>query len=378
MQTNSQSKGILKRRDTEDWMRHCQLPEDLKLRVRRFVQNKRLATQRADEETILSRLPSDLRHDIQRHVRLDLVRRVPFFSEMDDQLLDAIWKRLVSSLSTEGTYIVREGDFVTKMIFIIRGSLESSTTNGDNSVILRAGDFCGEELLAWALLPKSTTNLPSSTRTVARLMNKKLQHTLRYYSPNWRTWAARVVQAAWQRYKWRRLTKGLAAVESSAESGTDKKRNRMVVLNDRVVGEGGFGRVYKGLLDEKNGSGLVFAVKKLNVDTWQGFQEWQDTVGKRMSYSLSRIHAKGQLGYPTFSTGLYCSATSMGIRLNILIGAARGLEFLHTSEVKVIYRDFKTSNILLDEFYCSRDDVYVIEEDARNQNAATDAGLFCA
>ncbi|KAG5527683.1 hypothetical protein RHGRI_028574 [Rhododendron griersonianum] len=76
--TNSQSKGILKRRDTEDWMRHCQLPEDLKLRVRRFVQNKRLATQRADEETILSRLPSDLRHDIQRHVRLDLVRRVCF------------------------------------------------------------------------------------------------------------------------------------------------------------------------------------------------------------------------------------------------------------------------------------------------------------
>lgn len=168
--------------------------------------------------------------------------QVPFFSQMDAQLLDAICERLVSSLSTQGTYIVREGDPATEMLFIIRGKLESSTTNGGrtgffNSITLRPGDFCGEELLAWALLPKSTLNLPSSTRTVKalveveafalraedlkfvanqfrRLHSKKLQHTFRFYSHHWRTWASCFIQAAWRRYKKRVLAKTLSRRES--------------------------------------------------------------------------------------------------------------------------------------------------------------------
>ncbi|KAI4344366.1 hypothetical protein L6164_011600 [Bauhinia variegata] len=102
MQTYLQSITIrleewrLKRRDTEEWMRHRQLPEDLRQLVRRFVQYKWVATRGVDEETILQGLPADLRRDIQRHLCLDLVRRVPFFSQMDDQLLDAICERLAA------------------------------------------------------------------------------------------------------------------------------------------------------------------------------------------------------------------------------------------------------------------------------------------
>ncbi|KAH0929774.1 hypothetical protein HID58_015501, partial [Brassica napus] len=219
----------LKRRDTEEWMGHRQLPQDLRERVRRFVQYKWLATRGVDEETILHSLPADLRRDIQRHLCLDL-------------LLDAICERLVSSLSTQGNYIVREGDPVTEMLFIIRGKLDSSTTNGGrtgffNSITLKPGEFCGEELLAWALLPKSKVNLPSSTRTVRaleeveafalqaedlkfvanqfrRLHSKKLQHTFRYYSHQWRTWAACFVQVAWRRYKRRMVAKSLSLAES--------------------------------------------------------------------------------------------------------------------------------------------------------------------
>ncbi|XP_057821102.2 protein CNGC15b [Cryptomeria japonica] len=248
MQTYLQSLTVrleewrVKRRDTEEWMRHRQLPQDLRERVRRYVQYKWVATRGVDEETLLRGLPTDLRRDIQRHLCLNLVRRVPFFSQMDDQLIDAICERLTPALSTEGTYIVREGDPVNEMLFIIRGYLDSATTNGGrtgffNSITLGPGDFCGEELLTWALLPKSSLNLPSSTRTVRalveveafalraedlkfvanqfrRLHSKKLQHTFRFYSHQWRTWSACFIQAAWRRYKKRKLAAELLKKES--------------------------------------------------------------------------------------------------------------------------------------------------------------------
>lgn len=66
----------IRRRDTEEWMRHRQLPEGLRERVRRFLQYKWLATRGVDEESILQSLPLDLRRTIQRHLCLAFVRRV--------------------------------------------------------------------------------------------------------------------------------------------------------------------------------------------------------------------------------------------------------------------------------------------------------------
>ncbi|XP_021751115.1 probable cyclic nucleotide-gated ion channel 14 isoform X1 [Chenopodium quinoa] len=238
----------LRKRDTEEWMKHRQLPPHLQQRVRRYVQYKWLATRGVNEEAILSSLPLDLRRDIQTHLCLDLIRRVPFFAQMDGQLLDAICERLKSSLNTAGTYIVREGDPVTEMLFIIRGKLESSTTDGGrsgffNSITLRPGDFCGEELLAWALLPDAT-HYPSSTRTVKaieeveafsleaehlkyvanqfrRLHSKKLQDTFRYYSHQWRSWGACFIQAAWRQYK-RKMEQISPSLSSSSSNSQNK------------------------------------------------------------------------------------------------------------------------------------------------------------
>ncbi|XP_076894156.1 protein CNGC15c-like [Bidens hawaiensis] len=217
------------------------LPE-LRQSVRRHDQYKWVATRGVDEESLLRGLPLDLRRDIKRHLCYDLVRRVPLFDQMDQRMLDAICERLKPALCTQGTCLVREGDPVNEMLFIVRGNLDSYTTNGGrtgffNSCRIGPGDFCGEELLTWALDPSPSVILPSSTRTVKaiseveafaliaddlkfvasqfrRLHSKQLRHKFRFYSHQWRTWAACFVQAVWRRYKRRKSARELQAHES--------------------------------------------------------------------------------------------------------------------------------------------------------------------
>ncbi|ESW06765.1 hypothetical protein PHAVU_010G074500 [Phaseolus vulgaris] len=59
---------------------------------------------------------------------------------------------------------------------------------------------------------------------------------------------------------------------------------------------------------------------------------------------------EGCVHYQHFG-GSHFQQLSWTLRLKISLGATRVLAFLHNTETKVIYRDFKTSNILLDTNY---------------------------
>ncbi|CAL4916588.1 unnamed protein product [Urochloa decumbens] len=141
--------------------------------------------------------------------------------------------------------------------------------------------------------------------------------------------------------------------------------------SDSLLGEGGFGYVFKGWIDEqtlapsKPGSGLVVAIKKLKPEGFQGHKEWLTEVDylgqlhhqnlvKLIGYCLDgdnrllvyEYMPKGSLENHLFRRG--ADPLPWGIRLKVAIGAAKGLSFLHDAENQVIYRDFKASNILLD------------------------------
>ncbi|XP_020596024.1 probable serine/threonine-protein kinase PBL10 [Phalaenopsis equestris] len=148
---------------------------------------------------------------------------------------------------------------------------------------------------------------------------------------------------------------------------------------DSVLGEGGFGSVFKGWIDEhtllamKPGLGMSIAVKRLNQSGFQGHREWLAEVNylgqlhhpnlvKLIGYCLEDEHRllvyefmpRGSLENHLFRRGSYFQPFSWSLRTKVALGAARGLAFLHGTDTKVIYRDFKTSNVLLDANYCAK------------------------
>uniref|UniRef100_M1BLW1 non-specific serine/threonine protein kinase n=1 Tax=Solanum tuberosum TaxID=4113 RepID=M1BLW1_SOLTU len=170
-------------------------------------------------------------------------------------------------------------------------------------------------------------------------------------------------------------------------SFSDLKLSTKNFKPDSVLGIGGFGTVYKGWVDEKTltptkpGTGMIVAIKKLNSESTQGFEEWQSEVNflGRLSHPnlvklLGYCHEdkelllvyefmpKGSLENHLFRRSAAIEPLSWDLRLKIAIGAARGLAFLHTSEKKVIYRDFKASNILLDGVRSASLSFYLVSE----------------
>ncbi|KAG0449689.1 hypothetical protein HPP92_027121 [Vanilla planifolia] len=140
---------------------------------------------------------------------------------------------------------------------------------------------------------------------------------------------------------------------------------------DSLIGEGGFGGVYKGWIDElslaasKPGVGRIVAVKKLKPQGFQGHKEWLtevDYLGRFRHPNLVKLIGycsegedrllvyefmpKGSLENHLFRRS--AEPLSWAIRIKVAVGAARGLSFLHDSKSQVIYRDVKASNILLD------------------------------
>nr|KYP69788.1 Receptor-like protein kinase FERONIA [Cajanus cajan] len=135
-----------------------------------------------------------------------------------------------------------------------------------------------------------------------------------------------------------------------------------------VIGEGGFGKVYKGIMHD----GVTHvAVKRCNPSSRQGFKEFQNEIN---FFSFCHMNLVSLLGYcqegnelilvyEYMAQGPLCDhlykkqkqTLPWNQRLRICVGAARGLHYLHTgTNHPVIHRDIKSANILLDQNWIAK------------------------
>ncbi|PPS02830.1 hypothetical protein GOBAR_AA17831 [Gossypium barbadense] len=136
--------------------------------------------------------------------------------------------------------------------------------------------------------------------------------------------------------------------------------------NKNILGRGGFGKVYKGRLAD----GSLVAVKRLKEERTQGgelqFQTEVEMISMAVHRNLIRLRGfcmtptERLLVYPFMVNGSVASCLrerpesqaplDWAIRKRIALGAARGLSYLHDHcDPKIIHRDVKAANILLDE-----------------------------
>ncbi|PWA78823.1 protein kinase-like domain, Concanavalin A-like lectin/glucanase domain protein [Artemisia annua] len=154
-----------------------------------------------------------------------------------------------------------------------------------------------------------------------------------------------------------------------------------------VIGRGGFGKVYKGTINIGANVKSTVAIKRLDSTSNQGASEFWAEV--KMLSKLRHCNLVSLIGYcndgqemilvyeymplGTLEDHLHTrlSCITWVKRLKICIGAARGLDYLHTGtgiEHGVIHRDFKSSNILLhDSWEAKISDFGLSKVSPRNQ-----------
>lgn len=135
-----------------------------------------------------------------------------------------------------------------------------------------------------------------------------------------------------------------------------------------LLGSGGFGKVYRGVLQGNNNAGNVVAVKRVSHESRQGLREFVAeiaSIGRLRHRNLVQLQGwcrrrgdlllvydfmpNGSLDMHLFGDGLRAARLTWALRYKILRNVASALLYLHEEwEHVVLHRDVKASNVLLD------------------------------
>ncbi|ESR35413.1 hypothetical protein CICLE_v10007168mg [Citrus x clementina] len=166
-------------REIDRWLPFGKLPKKLQKEIKEYQKSK-LQTTGVDVEYVVNHLPRHLRNNIKQKLCLDLLKKVEEFGNWSDSSLERLCDVVKPVVFTERSYILREGNPIDQMLFVLQGKSRTytsrsitgfSSNSGNLNNHLEDGDFSGEELIAWAKADRDSSNLPISTKTIQALTN---------------------------------------------------------------------------------------------------------------------------------------------------------------------------------------------------------------
>ncbi|KAL9657831.1 hypothetical protein ABK040_013167 [Willaertia magna] len=133
----------------KEFMAYRKLSKDLQNKVIEYYTHIWKTRKTLDEEGMLLALPEHLRIEVSLFLNKDIIQKIPFFANIEEQFINSLVLKLKPKVALPGALIVRKGDIGREMFFINRGSVEVVTepdAEGNIKVLveLKEGGYFGE------------------------------------------------------------------------------------------------------------------------------------------------------------------------------------------------------------------------------------------
>jgi hypothetical protein len=131
------------------FMRYRKLPSTLQEKVLHYYMYIWKTRKTLNEQKLLNELPMHLRVEVAIFLNKDILQKVSFFKDLNEQFINSLVLKLIPKLALPGSLIVRKGDIGREMFFLNKGEVEvisEPDENGEVKVfaVLPEGSFFGE------------------------------------------------------------------------------------------------------------------------------------------------------------------------------------------------------------------------------------------
>ncbi|XP_023349841.1 potassium voltage-gated channel protein eag isoform X3 [Eurytemora carolleeae] len=167
-----------------EFMTLNEVPQNLMERVTDYIVSKWTNTKGVEQDKVLSICPKDMRADICVHLNRKVFNGHPAFRLASDGCLRSLATNFKMTHCAPGDFIIRKGESITDLCFVVCGSLEVIQQDGEILAFLGRNDVCGDSHWRESKLGKSVVHVRALTYCdIHTIQVDRLKEVLEFYKP---------------------------------------------------------------------------------------------------------------------------------------------------------------------------------------------------